>query len=775
MNGAGKSQLALKYAQGQKEQSRHSYIIWGLNCLNTDELQTALSFFNKKLGCYMHSPNFADKCQSYGHSIVSKLTTICQMHKDLSPIILLENVNVTTLENAIVFLKQLAECPPVKVIATTQINPGWSFKVLEINGFTEDESRKFLNDNETIDELENKMYLDLARKVSCNPLGLFICRTFMANYNYTIEKMNTFIDTPYKLLTMNTLVDRSEGENRLFQCLLNVLHQIKEDDQELFKLWTVLIFLDTNAGLPLLLLEFFSKQVGLADDFTVEKFVKKIKHASFGSISDKDDYRVLKTHNVIILALRLDLEATDPNDMVSKRPYLQCLLESLMMLISEDNRSPEDKRMHTLMLPHAIFVVRHAEEFLAEFESEMTDAIKFKIPLMYVNHLIGYTLSVRRRSVQATHYLTRAKRLIFSLIYEEQTEFESGQQTDHYNARENAEQLLEKSDTFLNKNRAFISNFVKWFALGKRRSEKEKESLCIMLNKPSFHGQLTEKEHMKLVKTKNALSLDDMQSLLFLELVISIFYTYGRQIFYLDDNKDKDRKMFSHYLKVAYCLSSKINDRYPNLYWQRICSRGGTIKLMFLDPVQHENIDEHWERMKELLTKEKRKEFRYYQFGILKIDERLKDQVIWLKYLVKYCILLYKIPEAENSKTQNAYLIKEGQKVVDDLKELEGDIKDLTTYYSSLLTIVEWYDCIGKHETAFEYFKRTMEDNLVKEYEINKYQERALEIYIRHLVKSCQNQKAQEVLSEYGLGIRNDKFFADMRTLMPSPIQQQDS
>ncbi|VDI78273.1 Hypothetical predicted protein [Mytilus galloprovincialis] len=419
MKGTGKSQLALKYAQEHKEESTN-HIVWKIKCQNTSLLQRALEFLHRSLGCIITNPNFPDICRIYGNSIVTKLKTLCQHHSDLSPLFILDNVTETTLEKVEIFLNQLQECTSIKVIATTEVLPGFSQNVLEINGFTGEESCTFLSGNKHQNESEKELSLELAKKINSNPLGLYIFRTLMYQQNWSIGRINEIIKSFYFSLTnMESIAGRHEVEDRLFGHLRAVLDIVKETDKAIFKLLSVLKFMDKNEEIPIILLEFYSMQIGLLDILTVEKFVKKIKDASFGMITGEDDFRVLKTHEVVILVLEMELDTNSPSDMHT----MLHLLKSCIMVISHDNRSWKDLKINKLVLPHAIEVVRHAEKLFTTLENtlDIKVIVEYKTLLMLVNHLIGYTLSYNK-SLLAMDYLAKAKQQIFSLCNVELTE-----------------------------------------------------------------------------------------------------------------------------------------------------------------------------------------------------------------------------------------------------------------------------------------------------------------------------------------------------------------
>lgn len=444
-------------------------------------------------------------------------------------------------------------------------------KQVQLNGFTLEESLRFLMDD-TGDERQRDQYSRLAETMSNLPLGLYTARTYMHNMLIgpasflrllkrenieSIDEQLREMDLESKEITLFTAMK--------FFIYTDLMDNIKPGVFEMFKM---LQFLEKD-DIPIILLEYVYRKDGQYDTMLLSNYlVQAVQSRSLGIIGGEDDNRLLNIHGVVASTLHMCTPLPEKEKLIKK------LIWGFALLMDKDVYHKEDRRRLELLIPQARSALKHAEAL------KISSDFEIRVLLSYVYDLVGYGYNFGRFITISNDYFDKARSTCFQLLNAVESaidigvEDEIGEQHNetlaYYEkfAKLKADVVWNNLEVCVASNLESLENVVPRFIMQKFRVHHEdiKEMLEPYLEPSSSGYFITPENYQKLVDRNLAVPLKIMNRYFLHELFVSIFYTYGRQIFYLGNHYDvKDARRLLRYLFLSKEIGLKLKEQQSDL------------------------------------------------------------------------------------------------------------------------------------------------------------------------------------------------------------------
>lgn len=380
MIGTGKSELALRYCyNARKVHEEHTGIVYKLRC--TDVSMFAISL-HELCNNLQDNEHFENRKEESKEDAICRVTDV--IVKELGTkahqnhILFLDDVKQNAKHIVSNFIKTCKRVKNIKIIVTTSLSldTDKESEVIEIRGFSEDESVEFLNNGNDRQENDIKHYVELARKFSFNPMGLQIARTYMARTVLTVKDLVKQLNRPADLLEFeeSMTVKDQISDKTLFLSLISLVENMhekykKEGKEHIFEMLLSLQFLEVET-IPVELFTKFGSEISF---FNINDLLYEIKNCSFGSIDERNssfsssekvtEQRKISTHDVVRLALQIYMTIDKQGiNLSTNEKVLRKLLRAFYLLMDKDNNDSLDIIRHNLLLPHARSVIRHLKK-----------------------------------------------------------------------------------------------------------------------------------------------------------------------------------------------------------------------------------------------------------------------------------------------------------------------------------------------------------------------------------------------------------------------------
>ncbi|XP_076076850.1 uncharacterized protein LOC143047605 isoform X1 [Mytilus galloprovincialis] len=722
LTGCGKTQLALTFACNFRKDHVES-ICWKIYCKDEITLMNSLKKLADKLGLEEESTQTENVDNEDSLDELRKLIKKELRKKTNGPnVIILDYVTEETkipcqkLKDALLKLN-------LKVIVTTWDSTFCDTEnIIIVNGFSEVEAVKFLQNKKTeLNSKEEKSYRELAQMLGNHPLLLYGARSCMASSNQTPKKFIKYLRGS-KSSEMDKFVRSVSYPSRnreVFKILQEYLEILKNDyGEDVFDMVQALQFFALE-DIPVLLFDFFPTRKQNHQGFNTTNFIQAIKKFSFGNVRGVDDDRFITTH----LAVVKTIEESMSDD--KKAKLIKNILTALMWLMDKDNYDTNDYDRNYRLLPHAISVLQHVKKLKAENLNLLCD-FESNVLLAYVYDIVGYTYNFFGILKNAGEHSTAAKEACFAIIGISEEDIEKQVRKrcchdDHHRtwetfAEEEADIIFKqiKAQIGDHEKNALLCKMAKQFALNKYRGQDHLKKLELYLEAElEEEYRLTEKEYNALCKQHLALPEDQLGGIFLFELVLQVFYTYGRRIFYLGDAFDKDlARSFAHSLFLAKALGHRIASEYPEwkILYVMLTELSGTLQLRFEDKADLqlktlENLEDAAEQFKRLLGYNTEN----FNYGVIKAGPENAQHVhICCKRLVKCYTSMTEITSDEEKLKE---IHETGDKYKDMLKITQHSSRAVT---AANLRMAEFSLRRGNYEDAEIRFKVVAPEDMIE-------------------------------------------------------------
>ena len=725
--GCGKSQLALKYAIMFRK-NHHDGLCWRITCQNNITLLNSLNILADALDIEKEKTT-----QNENKQIGDSIDILCQLilielnKGDSSQhLIILEDVTDQT-KHATEKLKTSLLKKGIRTIVTTC---NYAFcdedDTIAVSGFTVEEAVAFLQEKKESRPEEEKHYQDLAKQLSYLPLLLYGARTCMRKSRQSPKRFIKYIKGTKSLSNIDKFVRSSSepSENReLFKKLCTYLEILQEEEgKDVFDMILVLQFLGLE-DIPVLLLDFLPTDNGLNHrGLNTTNFIQAIQKFSFAMLRGEDDDRLFNVHFAVIKSIAQFTSMDDKVRLIRK------LLIAFMWLMDKDNYDPKDYKRNNMLLPHAISVLQNVKILQEKCPRLRTD-FEFNILLAYVYDIVGYTYNFFGILKNAGEYSTAAKEACFALVGIPEKEIENTVcQTivcdNHHKTWENFadsevtrifEKLQEKMSDPVNKE--LLDQMAKQFLLNKYRGHDHIALLQGYIEDELEEEYiLTEMEYQQLRKRELTIPEDQLGVMFLYEVVLQVFYTFGRRVFYLGDGFEKGiARTFSHYLFLARALGKKIAVEYPKwrLLYVMLTELSGTLEQMFDDKADLqlkslENLEYAAEQFQQLLELDTT----FFNFGLVKSEPgNSQHKHICYKRLVRsYTNMAKLVSTSDDAKRKEIH-----DKGLVFFKKLEDYQRSCREVISANLRMAEFLLQLKYYEDAETKFMFVAPEDMIEE------------------------------------------------------------
>ncbi|XP_063402447.1 uncharacterized protein LOC134686695 [Mytilus trossulus] len=587
--GTGKSELALRCCYNAKKLDPTG-IVHKLKCTDESMFERSL----RELCRYFENVEVRKEEQSQIDTVIDIISRELRKRAGHHHVLLLDDLNKIAKHTVSKFIKTCKTAENVKIIVTTSLSLDIDkeCEVLEIKGFSEDEAVEFLTYGEECRENIRKHYKELARKFSYNPKGLHIARKYMEQTKLPVKDLVKQLGCPSDLLEFeeSMVVKEQTTDKTLFHSLVSLIDNMHEkyrqDHKEhIFEMLLSLQFLEVES-IPVVLFTKFDSKIS---SVSINDLLFEITNSSFGTINKEKRYtsgeiaeeRQINTHDVVRVALQIYITNKQSIIHTSKENILRKLLRAFFLLMDKDNQNPVDLRRHNLILPHACSVIKHLKKNIInekdKSNSSLTKDLLYnqlerEVHVVYINDLIGYTLSFNEMYYEASSYFDGAKRNLLKLLRVNDEEFHNDilgftkLTSDPYELTtlvdEKSIELFQATDEFIRANRLALQTISKDYVFNKYRNANDGKILSSVLEIDELEeaSYFVEKEYNELCMKGYAIKEERLGGEFMLSLLVSICHTFGRRLFYqADDINWSLGKTFFSYLTIARKLSYMTN------------------------------------------------------------------------------------------------------------------------------------------------------------------------------------------------------------------------
>lgn len=721
--GSGKSQLALRY--GCIFRKDHlAGLCWRIACQSTLTLLNSLKKLADALDLGKDNTKQNENISNDESLISLHRLILKELRKSgngkFEHLLILDDVTEET-KHSCERLKDSLLKLEVKIIATTWNSAFCDEEhLITVTGFTEEEAVEFLQQKKGTKAEDAKHYMDLARQLGYLPLALYGARACMRSSHMTPKRFIKYLKGGKSLSEIDKIVKSSSLENRkLFEVLTQFLEILKNDEgEDVFDMVLVLQFLAIE-DIPVVLFDFLpTNRHQTYHELNTENFIQAVQKFSFGVLRGEDEDRFINTHLAVVKTIGAYTQIEDKVRLCKK------LLTALMLLMDKDNYHPKDYNRNSNLMQHAISILQHVKILQNEIPG-LSEDFELNILLGYVYDLVGYAYNFFGILKNAGEYSTSAKEACFALmgvseVNIDKTVGKTCTRNEHHTTWEEfakckANLIFQKvkEQMAVPENYAVLQKLAKHMVLNKYRAKGHIEILQRYLGRDlEEEYTLTESEYRQLRDKHLAFPEDDLGHMFLFELIIQVFYTFGRRIFYLGDAFERSvARLFSSYLFLAHALSKAVAEQHTQwkLLYIMLTELSGTLEQIFDDKAElHlqtlENLEMAAERFKTFLDSNAT----HFVFGVVKTDtENIQHMHICYKRLVRCYTSMTSLTTDE---TKLAEIHEKGQWYTKQLEDSKWAYRQI----SANLRMAEFSLLHKQFEDAEDKFKMVAPDDMVQ-------------------------------------------------------------
>ncbi|KAJ8309261.1 hypothetical protein KUTeg_014135 [Tegillarca granosa] len=531
------------------------------------------------------------------------------------------------------------------------------------------------------------------------PLALYTARTYMENMSIgpciflELMKAENIEDIESQLEEMDI------QEKKLFTALKFCIYQdLKENlKPKVFEMFQMLQFLE-NEDIPICLLEFVYRENGYnekVETMMMSNFlVQALQKRSLGTIEGKDENRRLSVHSSILLTLSLFTPEKE------KCILLKKLIWGFSLLFDKDVFMNTDLLRMKLLIPHARAFLRHAEKMNLIADYDML------ILMTFVYDLVGYGYSFGRFLTISNEYSEKCRECCYRIIGCNEEVIDASLKQSYEECDQNSVEFYEalakrKCDVLWKKldkmaiyHRAVIQETVQRFILQRFRSQSNMQELSRHLNIEPSDFVINASTYETLVEKDLALPFDCMTSYFLHELVLAVFYTYGRQLFYQKQKPDcKEARKLLSYLFLAKEIGQKLSEKQKTLSPLNalLSEITGVLQARVEDDAQlYQNKMEVLQETAERADTLSSLEMKYHIFGIFKMDTSVSNlfQNNCLKLAIWCFTTMLKLNIDEKTKHE---VYEKGCKLADEILTRVKDLDDRRDIPGYKVRVAQFY------------------------------------------------------------------------------------
>lgn len=675
--GCGKSQLSYWYARNNPDTFD---LVWKFQCQTPEHLTRSMKALLEFLDI-----EFIELVENREQYVLMMGDLICKspsINAKKSGLLLFDDVQKPCLQMVKKLLVDLKNLKGFKIILTC--NNSHIDQEIEIdqnccirmNGMSEEEAVEFFRKSNYFDDFKEDDIKQLSRKLGRLPLGLFTARSYIQRTKISIITYIKHLDDEDFLKDIDMIKD-DDYDKGLMASQLLVLEEMKSLLSPLVYKFLYFVPLLDYENIPVSLLYSLlpSHLSHAAKTGQVGAFIQGLGEYSLGDVRGIDDDRVISFHGATKLAMSLL-----PNFKEQCKENVLSLVRILAYNIDMDGRQCTTLSGNLMLMEHAYKVLQKAETLL-----EQTDEVM--ILLSYLSCALGVTYRLQGcDDIMAHQCLTKALQVCLKIIGKDESVIynlfvQPGYQADHFEIDNVVKDLYM---ALVAKGISVDVKFYKKFLEGKKRSERDIEHLMQrgQLQREDFtNNKISRQCHEKLVSKNLAVTSSLLQQFFLIELLMSISYNYGRNLYRMKHSHHKPlveilddcRRFFF----LSYQLSNLMKKQYLPVQ-SLIAERNGSLYLLIRDSSfrkinkarAHESLMKAVERL-EFMLSEKRD---YFEFGVLKLGPEFDQHHVGMCYklLLKCYIRLYNLEEG-NMKEQQ---YQKGLEYVRKLDKIEDQLEN---------------------------------------------------------------------------------------------------
>lgn len=727
--GVGKSQAAIAF--GIDLQKRNSdCVVW--KCIATSEstLLRSLRSLAEKLSINVSSPIWSDTDDKNNFSLIAEKLKE-QLHKrevkSFYHLIVLDDVKSHSSKSVQILVRSIltTEDTNIKIlITTTNRSLLRDYETLDFIGFTPAESLDFFTMGKEIDKERTLQYKKLAEEMGNLPLGLYIAKTYMKNMHIgpndflQLLKRENIDDIESQLTDIDEIDHQSTNINLFTAMKLCIYEDLKREikSNKVFAMFQMTQFLE-NENIPICLLEFAFREKGFNEKsetmIMANSLVLALQKRSLGIVEGEGDNRRLSVHSAVTFSLGLFTEDEE------KRNLLKNLLWGFSLLMDKDVFINTDLLRMKLLIPHAKSFLKKAEEFhlTAEYDN--------LILMTFVYNIVGFGHNFGLFKTMSNEYSEESKNCCFKIIECKEEEIdgslkapcdtydENSVEFYKFRAKGKSEVLWEKLDQMAASKNDILTEIVPKFILQRFRTESNMQDLAKHLDIDISDLIINDGTYKTLVEKQLALSFDRMTRFFLHEIVLSVFYTYGRHLFYQRQKPGfrEARKMVS-YLFLAKEIGGKLREKQKELppINALLSEIRGVLQSRVEDEAQfYQDKMTNFQGTIEEAYNLSELEEKYHVFGIFKMDASVSNRINCLKIVIRCQTKMLQLKIDTKTKQR---LSEEGCKIADEILELVKNLGNRRNINGYKVRVAEFYISVEKITLAEKLFQDIFPSNV---------------------------------------------------------------
>eukprot|EP00058_Branchiostoma_floridae_P002968 XP_002588456.1 hypothetical protein BRAFLDRAFT_63405 [Branchiostoma floridae] len=578
--GIGKSQAVMKFVE-QFQAKTKSYVSWFIGHTDFSD-----SITNKETGLSEETVSeklleLVEELKDSGRPVDIKegekdVAKICKALKASKTKCLLVFDDVQDM--SVIPRQFLAPWPEMTVLITTMdetLATGSNFPEiprLKMNGFSPSDVESFLTlgDNDSVFTKTNKALLkELANQFANLPLGLSLAKSHILDSNTSVREYLHHLEQ-HKTAMGRENQHLSEPERNIFAAVqLLLIHRMDEVPRQVLQ---IMAFLMPN-NVPTAILKEAYWHFSSGRELNIDEFIKAVRKLSLIQVTEdkKTEMRMLTIHQLTQRAVF---------DMLKKEKQLEekmihALVKAFLVLFIKDTREIRVGAFVSNLLPHLLSLLRHPYLSIEKVLSKDDSKHPQLTALIRLYEVLCYLYCQQRRPDQAKSAAEKAKMLCKHLC----KDLPSHDITNVYGMLKNMglEQFQEDIYGKTVTRQVITSSNIDVLKL--KVPKDVTDTLALMAK--SFQA-LNEELYSSLIRHGVALNSDKIKASYLIELVVSVYYTSGRILFYLQG--DRRREYFATArsdLYFSHNLSKKFaSDTQIHLLNEMLSNRAGILYLL---------------------------------------------------------------------------------------------------------------------------------------------------------------------------------------------------
>ncbi|KAJ8305898.1 hypothetical protein KUTeg_016443 [Tegillarca granosa] len=714
--GCGKSQLSFWYARNN---SGLFDLVWKFQCQTPEHLTRSMKALLETLDI-----EFIELVKNQEQYILMMGELICKslsINAKKSSLFLFDDVQKPCLQMVKKLLVDFKNLKDNKIILTcnnSHIDQEIEIKpecCIRMNGMSEDEAVEFFRKSNYFKDVKDDDIKQLSKKLGRLPLGLFTARSYIQRTRISINTYMTHLDDEDFLKSIDMIKD-ADYDKGLMASQLLVLEEMKSLLSPLVYKFLYFVPLLDYENIPVSLLYGLlpSHLSDAAKTGQVGAFIQVLGEYSLGDVRGIDDDRVISFHAATKLAMSLL-----PSFKEQCKENVFSLVKILASHIDMDGRQCTTLSGNLMLLEHAYKVLQKAEIHL-----EQTDEVL--ILQSYLSCTLGVTYRLQGcDDIMAHQCLTKALQICLKIIGKDESVIynlfvQPGYQADDFAIEDVVKDLYQ---ALVAKGKSVNVRFYNQFLEDKKRSERDIEHLMHrgQLQREDFtNNKISRQCHGKLISKNLAVSSDLLQQFFLIELLMSISYNYGRNLYRMKHSHHKSLEEILSDCRCFFFLSYQLSNLMKKEYQHYlpvqslIAERNGSLYLLIRDASfgktdkakAHKSLMKAVDRL-EFMLSEKRDCF---EFGVLKLGPEFDQHHVGMCYklLLKCYIRLYNLEEGKMKEQQ----YQKGLEYVKKLDEIENQLQNwiaLAGFHVQIAKLYRLKGSLGNLERAINHLEKAIQ------------------------------------------------------------------